>query len=325
MLKSLFNTIKYHNSKKNFQKKIKDIQKSSRKLKVVFYVSENQKWCYQSLYEEFEKNSNFEVLVVVYLLETVHSKTDKTKNSLEENYLFFKSRGMRVEYGYKDGQYIDLRTFKPDIVFYEQPWSLPKMNMPYRISTYALACHCPYSITTNSSILKSHNKFFEFLWKYFVVTDSLKEEYASCYKRNSESIIAVGHPKLDYYNKLKVKESKHYVIYAPHHSIKGSHLQYGTFEWNGHFILEYAKAHPELNWVFKPHPNIKYWFQHIGYMSEKEINDYYNEWSKIGFVYDSGDYFDLFNDSDAMITDCGSFLVEYFLTKNILKILAVRG
>lgn len=314
MIKDILHKLKYKIVNTNKREIISRIISSNKKVRVLFYVSENQKWGYQSLYEELDKNPQFEPIVVVSLLTSVHEGIDKTRNNLEENFLFFKSRGMNVEYGYKDGQYIDLKTFEPDIVFYEQPWSLPKKNSPYNVSKYALTCHCPYSITTNSSIIAAHPKFYEYIWKYFVAADSLKNEYYTAYKYNYDSIVVSGHPKLDLINESKSRDTKHYVIYAPHHAIRGSHLKYGTFEWNGHFMLEYAKAHPELNWVFKPHPNIKYWFQHISYMTEKEIDNYYKEWEKIALVYDKGDYFELFNNSDAMITDCGSFLIEYFMT-----------
>ena len=53
-------------------------------------------------------------------------------------------------------------------------------------------------------------------------------------------------------------------------------------------------------------------------MSEKEVEDYYANWQKIGNVIESGNYFELFAESDLMITDCGSFLVEYFLTQKPL-------
>ena len=48
-----------------------------------------------------------------------------------------------------------------------------------------------------------------------------------------------------------------------------------------------------------------------GIMSEEETKKYYDEWAKIGNLYDTGDYFDIFISSDLMITDCASFLAEY--------------
>ena len=47
-------------------------------------------------------------------------------------------------------------------------------------------------------------------------------------------------------------------------------------------------------------------------MSEKEVNNYYDEWKKIAVFCDTANYFDLFKQSQLMITDCSSFLAEYF-------------
>ena len=49
-------------------------------------------------------------------------------------------------------------------------------------------------------------------------------------------------------------------------------------------------------------------------MTEAELDEYYAQWAKVGLVYTTGDYFDIFKDSDAMITDCSSFCTEYFFT-----------
>ena len=51
-------------------------------------------------------------------------------------------------------------------------------------------------------------------------------------------------------------------------------------------------------------------------MTEQQAEDYYNEWDKIGLRYEHGDYLELFNKSKMLITDCSSFLGEYFLTEN---------
>ena len=53
-------------------------------------------------------------------------------------------------------------------------------------------------------------------------------------------------------------------------------------------------------------------------MTKSEVEDYYNEWAKIGYVYQMGDYFDIFKSSDLMITDCASFLAEYLPSKKPL-------
>ena len=49
-------------------------------------------------------------------------------------------------------------------------------------------------------------------------------------------------------------------------------------------------------------------------MTRDEIENYYNEWKKIAYVHDKGDYMDLFRNSELLISDCGSFRIEYFPT-----------
>ena len=49
-------------------------------------------------------------------------------------------------------------------------------------------------------------------------------------------------------------------------------------------------------------------------MTREEVDEYYNSWDKIGLKYEQGDYLNLFSQSKMLITDCSSFLGEYFLT-----------
>ena len=83
-------------------------------------------------------------------------------------------------------------------------------------------------------------------------------------------------------------------------------------------MLKYAKKHPELNWIFKPHPCLKNYLLIKNFANEDEVNNYWAQWEKIGKVMESGDYPELFMQSCAMITDCGSFETEYFLTQKPL-------
>ena len=134
-------------------------------------------------------------------------------------------------------------------------------------------------------------------------------------KDNKKSLCVVGHPILDYYLNKKNEEKK-YIIYSPHWTVCGDNLRFGTFDWSGNKILEFAKMHPELNWVFRPHPLLYKFVLTSGFMPKEEINKYYNEWKNIGIYSTSGDYMDIFQKSYAMITDCGSFLTEYFVSEN---------
>ena len=49
-------------------------------------------------------------------------------------------------------------------------------------------------------------------------------------------------------------------------------------------------------------------------MSESEVNSYYEEWEEFAVCSYDSDYVELFDESSMLITDCGSFLTEYFIT-----------
>ncbi len=312
---------------KNYSKVLINLKKNAlkRKIRVVFIVSENSKWGYQSLYELFEKSEKFEPIILISLLTSVHKGLDKTRNNSKENYEFFTSRGMNVEYLYKNEKYINLRKFKPDVVFYEQPWDLPEKYMPQNVSNYALTFLCPYSYAVlDDMYIVYNNKFHKYLYKYLIEHELNLKRYVAFDKDAEKVCYVTGYPKMDVYfdnyqgvSPVWRDPDKIKVIYAPHHSFDKK-LNLATFQQNYQYILDLAKSHPETTWIFKPHPRFKFAVMKVGIMSEKEIDEYIDEWAQIGVVYTQGDYMDILRSSDVMITDCASFLAEYLPTKKPL-------
>ena len=293
------------------------IASKTRKLRVAFLVGENAKWACQSLYEEFERSQRFEPVILVTADRQGNRSNIELIKKVNETYNFFKSRNMNTQFAYDVTtlQYLDLRQFKPDIVFYQQPWAIDNVQSTMAVSKFALSCYVPYSIAgTTEAMVHCPKTFLYGIWRHFIISSSLGDEYKSWMLANKESLIITGHPKLDAYNNGIINDM-HYIIYAPHFAMKNSILKLSTFDWSGHYILDFAKMHNELRWVFKPHPLFKFQIMKDGIMTESEIDDYYDEWARIGMVYDQGDYFDIFKNSDALITDCSSFLSEYLPTK----------
>ena len=149
-LKNIIKNIKFFLYDVPYKKRINTLSKEikKRKIRVLFYNDTPAKWGYQSLYDLMAESEFFEPIIVVGVIITVHQGLDNTRSSIEDNYNFFKSRGMNVEYGYKNKEYIDFKEFKPDIVFYEQPWGLPEFNKPRYVMKYALTCYAPYTINS---------------------------------------------------------------------------------------------------------------------------------------------------------------------------------
>lgn len=307
--------------KNNYKNKIKQIKKISktRPINVVFIALENEKWGYQALYESLSKDSCFNPVVLVGINYDIHKKKDCTKYNLEENYEFFREKGIKVEYIYQDGKYKNLKDFKPDMVFYEQQWGLPKFLRPEAVSKYALTFYCPYGLSLLNYKSDYMRKFHSYLYKYFVDSNCNIKRFETYHKGNSNNCVPVGYSKLDGYlddkkidlNKYWKDSNKFKIIYSPHHSFDAESLKMATFRENGQLILDLAKNNPNTTWIFKPHPRLKFALLKNNIMSENEVEEYYREWEAIGNVYLQGDYLNIFKSSDLMITDCCSFLAEY--------------
>lgn len=289
--------------------------KNNEKIRIAFLVSENSKWNAEELYNLLDKSDFFEPFVLVTLLSYVHSGDDVTRNNLEENYNFFLNSGKKVYKAYdsEKKEYIDLKEFSPDIIFYQQPWGIATIQDIEETSKFALSYHFHYGL----NIFKSKMEDMPFYRKLFTYFISNKEEEDILKELGYVNTEIIGFPKLDIYKTLEKpnKAEKKTIIYAPHFSYpKNSILKIGTFDKTGEKILEFAKAHSEYNWVFKPHPVLKNELMHDKKYGAKFIENYYGEWAKISKVYEQGNYFDMFMNSDLLITDCSAFLLEYLPT-----------
>lgn len=294
-----------------------------RKIQVGFWVTEIQKWSSQaSLYEALKKSSHFEPFVLLANFKKPEIGISPQEH-IRKGIKFFESRDIELKLVYDINQYrhLELKTFKPDIVFYQQPWQIPDKQNLINTSKYALIAYVPYCYHSQNSYVNYLLGFHGKLWKYFVETELHKKEYEQIYK--AKNCIAVGSCKLDNYklidsskiNKIWKTTGKKRIIYAPHHFFEQEAPQgVSTFDKNGNFILRLAKSHPEYEWIFRPHPVFKDRVLRYKIKTLSEIEAYFAEWEQLGTVYSGGDYYEMFAGSDYLITDCISFLSEYLPT-----------
>lgn len=317
-----------HNRYSALLKKLQnDIQK--RKLKVVFLNSEPSKWVYQFLYEEFSNNPHFEVQVLTTVRKVFLKKKYnfcEWEKQAKNNYQFFKNQHMNVAYAFdiEQKKFKALSKFNPDIIFYEQPWDLPAEHTLINTSKYAINFYCSYGAGITNGRNEYSEPFYRDVYTYFLDNQQIKDILLE-HGFSEKSLLVCGHPKLDAYLKpvnethsiWKTKNKKH-VIWAPHHSFyKESTLNFGTFDWNYQFIYHFAHLHPEIEFIVKPHPELKRQIVRNKLMTANEMAEYFTMWENLpnAQLYETGNYFDIFRTSDLLITDCNSFLYEYLPTK----------
>jgi len=317
------------------------------KVKVLFFMQYKAKFECQSVYCAMEAHELFEPYVLIthprdkmFVQEPVY--LEEAKNS----YRIMRERGYRTIFGYDDLlRPISLERLAPDIIFWNNPnmFHFSHYQNLYLNANY-LTCYTSYFFNTLS--LRDKKRFLYSLehfqimttWKIFV--ESYPAFYSAIEKfqgwevriatdrpQNWVGVNAVlsGYPKLDPYKNGhhtvlpdKISNGKPIVIYAPHWSIR-TDTYLATFHLFNQQFLELVRRHPEINFVFKPHPDLHNRFIDLKKagqtftLSPEEYDAYVNEWDSLpnGMLIDDGEYIDLFKASSCLITDCGSFIAEY--------------
>lgn len=294
--------------------------RSGKKLRVLFLVSEAEKWKEQTLFDAMRASGVFEPLIGVSCRADWwnHPEYIDIFNGIKD--FFLKKRMDYVELAdFSTMMDVPLQRFSPDIVVYTQPYDWRSEYLPYAVSRYALTCYIPYYVPTQMALpnhygLELHRTvtwFFEINERWVKLYKSLMKPWMYC-----AEIIGKGNPFMDFYSANKSRGSgADMVIYAPHWSfdhpgnVNGNNLS--TFLWNGREILSYAKQHKEMKWVFKPHPGLYWHLIQSGAWTKEESDSYFAEWWSFALKCEGSDYYKLFERSRALITDCASFLAEY--------------
>lgn len=307
--------------------KAKSKYKNNEKIKVGFLVSEQQKWNCEELYNMLAQSDVFEPIILVTLLESAHLGIDKTRNNLNENYEYFVKNNKNVEKAYDEEkkEYIDLKKFGIDILFYQQHWELSEIQNIDEVSKYALCCYFPYGLDIFENKLVNF-LFHEKLFIYFLPNEYISKERKKYRLSNHQNEMVVGFPKFDVYktylkneNTDTAPKAKKTIIYAPHFSYSPKHiLNIGTFDKTGVKILEFAQKHNEYNWVFRPHPNLKYTLYSDKNYGEKFTDTYFEKWKEFAQISENGNVLSLFLNSDLLITDASTFLLEYLFSRKPL-------
>lgn len=305
-------------------RRIRTKVKLGQRIKVLFIDSEISKWKAQTLFDLMKQDANYEPIIGVTIRDFSEGKSIvEIRGDIEKAKLFFASKGDDCVsiYDCDIKQPTSLDKIAPDIVFYQQPWYNVGCHNIEIVHRKALTCYEPYFVPNiGFPEFEAHMLFHRYLAYFFLLNKGWVCEYSRNVSKTfySGRLLSVGHTMLDMFtmpNYWLTRTSKTTVIYAPHHSLtQNSLMKIGTFLENGREILRYAQDHRQFNWVFRPHPVLKDVLSRIDGWGEHEQARYYSDWASIGQVSEGGDYLDLFAQASAMITDCGSFLVEFAAT-----------
>lgn len=311
-----------------YNSKIIEIRNSNKPIRVIFLIIMESVWKYESLYRLMENDEKFEPLILICPQISLNADV-KIRNQIDRIYDNLSSKRYNIKKSYKDNDYIDLTELNPDIIMFTNPYehiTLEKYSIHSIKNNDFLTCYTSYFYPKG---IKNYHRILSIfesrLWINFVVSkDELKN---IIYRRNC---FISGYPLFDRFNSnsdsktdcisWKIKDNKiKKIIYAPYHMLQSNKMgvQVSTFLKYSDFMLELAsKFSDKIQIAFKPHPLLRIALENHPDWGKEKTDSYYDKWSNNkNTSYVSGDYIDLFNTSDAIIHDCGSFLIEYLYEK----------
>lgn len=296
--------------------------RKKRSANVVLFAVNRPMWRYHRLYKLLVKDSRFNVMVVVSSFDT-YSEEETEKYKAEITNFFIKEN---VKYILQENLPQDtvIKSLKPDILFYPQPYELFGKNASYVHFKNKLLVYIPYAMNSGCYDWLYNTNYQNVAWRVYYPTAIHRETSKKLSIINGKNVVVAGEPNADEYfdnhhrNVWKNNDAKKRVIYAPHFQIFPNETFYRpSFLWTGEFMLNLASRYSDqIQIAFKPHPRLYSELCKHPDWGEAKANDYYNKWEMMANTQlINGDFIDLFATSDALIHDCGSFTAEYQFTK----------
>jgi len=303
--------------------------KSGEKIKVFFVIAQPSKFGMESVYKEMEASNLFEPYIYCTYYDYNINLDDSFKENGLNNLHFFQEKGYNVLYGYdeKTNEPIAIEKYNPDIVIINDPYLWRYSSFKNNVLNFNyLTCYIPYAMNIVENFKYHYNwPNINAMWKHFVPTHFDYINHITKGKYYGDNVCSLGYPKLDEYRKdekdikipLKINNGKPIVIYAPHWSVKDLSNNISTFHIYAKYFLELLQRYPDVNFVFKPHPNLRLRIRQLiddpEVMNLEEYDNYVAKWknSPNGVVIEDANYIDIFRKSTALITDSGSFIGEY--------------
>lgn len=308
-------------------------------INVLFYIWHPSFWKVDSLFRLMLEHPRFNPAVCP--VESMDAPDPaKRRETLEYTRRHFKEKGYPVleidGIGPVTGSFVFPHTdmekiraaFAPDIIFVQAPYESVPQAMAADME-HELYCYVPYGFRNTKAHFSYNNATQNKYWFNFIENQPMMDFIQSIMTNKGDNVCLTGYPPVDFFlfhdsfaapavfpwkaQKVPCKR----VIWAPHWNIADvSLLTAGIFPQVADRMLELAREYSgRIQFAFKPHPKLKAeLYKHPEWGAER-TDAYYRAWADMpNGQLEQGEYAELFVQSDAMVHDSGSFIVEYMAT-----------
>jgi hypothetical protein len=220
---------------------------------------------------------------------------------------------------------------QPDLVFLQNPYDStrpPELAVDRLLSHGVRIAYIPYGLDVGGG---QDNLRWQYdldvqrkAWRIFVRSEDHRRMYGLHCLAGNRNVVVTGHPKIDNIvtrcrpsvGAKQRKDARKTVLWCPHFSLEAG--GWSTFMALYDGILGFFEQQPaDLSLVVRPHPLFFGRLQEIAAVAdvtEQELRRRFHQPPWIA-LDEKEDYSEAFLASDALMTDAGSFLLEYLPTE----------
>lgn len=301
--------------------RIKSEHRAKRYAAYVMYASS---YGGDALFQEISSNPGWCEAKVVVIPDVMRGESHMLQEYNETKEFFIKKYGReRVIDGYdaKNGVFLDCSAMF-DVIYCACPYDHMASrvhSIRYLSTQNVLPIYITYGFEAIQTVMEARLKSFElsFMWKCFTDTAFSLRDYQKYQLIHGKNACLTGYAKMDGLagHIGKQKGPGKTVLIAPHHTVAMKMLPMSNFLDYYRLILKLPEFFPEVKFVFRPHALLFVTLVNEHIWTQDMVAGYLKKIQEAGIEYSyGGDYFELFNRCDAIVHDCGSFIVEWLYT-----------
>lgn len=307
-------------------------------INVLFYIWHPSFWKVDSLFLLMLEHPRFNPAICP-VASMDNPDPAKRRETLEYTRRYFKEKGYPVleidgigpvtgSFVFGGGDMEKIRkSFAPDVIFVQAPYESVPQAMAADME-HELYCYVPYGFRNSTEHFSYDNATQNKYWFNFIENQPMMDFITSIMTNKGKNLCLTGYPPVDFFlfhNRFGSETSAwkpqaapcKRVIWAPHWNICDvSLLTAGIFPQVADRMLELALEYSgRIQFAFKPHPKLKAELHKHPEWGMERTDTYYRAWADLpNGQLEQGEYAELFAQSDAMVHDSGSFIVEYMAT-----------
>lgn len=295
------------------------------KIRVVFLILTPEVWpSIEPVWRRASKDDRFDVSVVVLR----SSDSDVALSSLAKAQSLLEDAAIP----YFNEQNFSLESYKPHVIFYPLPYGslYPKSYKPEVVT--ALGCriaYVPYGLEVGGGMFNARYQYDtevpRLAWRVFARSQAQLTSFGHYCSYGNGHVRVSGHPRTEFdsehgihlhHSAIKKACGRQVILWTPHFTVL-MRRKWSSFLNHHETIVRLIDDRPDLFLLVRPHPFLRTNLTKLEGWGHQRMSEWFAaiDAKENACIDTEKDYRPAFEISSALLSDAGSFLVEYLHTE----------